>query len=387
MQVDPTTQAKSATPLNLEDDKGARAAWDALLSAMSEATQRVYSTEMGLNEIDRAEGMRALAQTFSLAAEIHIEKGNPREPAFTNWMASGRKILGDNPDARYDSAPVSQDYAYEVQGTLSGCAAQTFTVYGRGPLGWNNVAGELIPDQMTLGPNGEFSIILSKERPADAQNWIELNDSAHMFLVRQFFNDTEIEKRPRDFEIRRLDAPTTPETYTEAEFALRTEAAAKFFTLAVDATFGLAQMRSNPSNSMEPPVEFSPAIVGIYYPSVYNIYFGGWFDIEEDEALIFEGDDLRGGYAIVHIMNGWLQSIEGPTSDGLAGPNQKFNKTTLKTNEDGSWRAVVAHKDPGVANWLNPNGHKHGHFTMRIVHPDGEGTKRPRARKVKLSEI
>lgn len=381
MQVDPMAKAKAATPLNLKNDHGARAAWEALTNAMAQATSRVYSEEMGLNEIDRAEGMRALAQTFSLAAEIHIEKGNPREPAFTNWMASSRKVLGDNPDARYDSAPVSQEYAYEVYGTLSGCAAQSFTVYGRGPLGWNNVAGELIPDQMDLGPNGEFSVILSKERPADAKNWIELNDSAHMFLMRQFFDDMPIEKRPRDFEIRRLDAPSDPEIYSEAEFALRTEAAADFFTVVVDATFGLAQMRSNPANSMEPPAEFNPAIVGIYYPSVYNIYFGGWFDLEEDEALIFEGEALRGNYAIVHIMNGWLQSIEGP------GGNQKLNKSTLQTNPDGSWRAIIAHKDPGLDNWLNPHGHKKGHFTLRIVHPVDQGTSRPRARKVKLSDL
>ncbi len=381
MQIDPTAASKAATPLKLDDDHGARAAWHALTNKMAEMTTRVYSEEMGLNEVDRAEGMRALAQTFSLAHELFIEKGNPREPAFTNWMASGRKVLGDNPDARYDSAPVHPDYTYEVYGTLSGCAAQTFTIYGRGELGWNNVAGELIPDDMELGPNGEFSVILSKERPADAKNWIALNDSAHMFLMRQFFNDVPIEKRSRDFDIRRLDAPDAQEIYSEAEFAQSTEAAAKFFEIAVDATFGLAQMRSDPANSMDPPKAFDPSIVGIYYPSVYNIYFGGWFILEEDEALIFEGDELRGGYAIVHVMNAWLQSIEGP------GGNQKFNKTTLKTNADGSWQAVVAHKDPGTDNWLNPHGHKQGHFTLRIVHPDGDGTSRPRARKVKLSEI
>ncbi|MEO9968430.1 MAG: DUF1214 domain-containing protein [Hyphomonadaceae bacterium] len=381
MQVDPTAASKSATPLKLDNDHGARLAWQKLIDTMSEMTSRIYSEEMGLAEVDRAEGMRALAQTFSLAHELFIEKGNPREPAFTNWMASGRKVLGDNPDARYDSAPVSPDHVYEVYGTLSDCAAQTFTIYGRGPLGWNNVAGELIPADMDVGPNGEFSVILSKERPDDAKNWIALNDSAHMFLMRQFFNDVPIDKRPRDFEIRRIDSMGTPEIYSEEQFAQSAEAAANFFQIAVDATFGLAQMRSDPANSMEPPKEFDPSIVGIYYPSVYNIYFGGWFILEDDEALVFEGEDLRGGYAIAHIMNAWLQSIEGP------GGNQKFNKSTLKTEPDGSWRAVVAHQDPGVENWLNPHGHKQGHFTLRIVHPDGDGTSRPKAKKVKLSDL
>ena len=381
MQIDPTAASKSATPLAIKDDSGAREAWKKLLAAMDEATSRVYSEEMGLEEVDRAEVMRALAQTFSLAAEIHIEKGNPREPGFTNWMASGRKVLGDNPDARYDSAPVSPDYSYEITGRLSVCAAQTFTVYGRGPLGWNNVAGELVPSDMEIGPDGAFTLHLSAKRPDGVANWIELNQNAHMVLVRQFFNDVPIEKRPRDFEIRRIGAPDAPEVYTEAEFARRTTAAADFFRIAVDATFGLAQMRRDPANSMDPPKQFDPSIVGIYYPSVYNLYFGGWFEIAEDEALVFEGDALRGGYAIVHIMNGWLQSIEGP------GGNQRLNKESLVTRADGSWTAVVAHKDPGVSNWLNPNGHSHGHFTLRIVHPDGDGTARPRARKVKLAEV
>ncbi len=383
MKIDPTAASKSATPLRLDSDGGARAAWTQLTDTLNTLTSRVYSEEMGGDEIDRAEGMRALMQSFSLGAELFIEKGNPREPAFTNWMASGRKVLGDNPDARYDSAPVSPEHSYQVTGTLSGCAAQTFTVYGRGPLGWNNVAGELIPDQMEIGPKGEFSLILSKTRPEGVKNWIELNDSAHMFLVRQFFENVPIEKRPRDFEIHRLDAPDAPELYTETEFSLRTEQAAKFMQIAVDATFGLAQMRSDPANSMEPPKQFDPAIVGIYYPSVYNIYFGGWFDLADDEALIFEGEALRGNYAIVHIMNAWLQSIEGP------GGNQKLNKSTLKTQPDGSWRVIVSHKKPGAdyPNWLNPHGHKRGHFTLRIVHPDGEGTTRPKARKVKFADL
>ena len=63
MQIDPTAASKSATPLNLDDDGGARAAWDKLLKAMGEATSRVYSEEMGLDEIDRAEGMRCLLYT------------------------------------------------------------------------------------------------------------------------------------------------------------------------------------------------------------------------------------------------------------------------------------------------------------------------------------
>lgn len=383
MNVDPMAASKAATPLQLDNDQGSREAWSALLKAMDEATSRVYSEEMGLDEIDRAEGMRFLMQTFSLAAEIHIEKGNPREPAFTNWMASSRKVLGDNPDARYDSSPVSPDYAYEVTGTLSHADAQTFTVYGRGPLGWNNVAGELTPEDMELGPNGEFSIILSAARPADAKNWIELNESAHMFLIRQFFNEMPIEKRPRDFEIRRIGAPEAPEIYTEEEFAKRTQAAADFFKTTVDATFGLAQMRRDPKNSMEPPSSFDPAIVGIYYPSVYNVYFGGWFDIAEDEAVIFEGEALNGKYAIIHVMNGWLQSIEGP------GGNQRLNKSNLVTDEDGKWSVVVSrHKpDADIPNWLSTHGHRAGHFTLRIVHPEGDGTSRPTARVVKLSEL
>jgi hypothetical protein len=52
---------------------------------------------------------------------------------------------------------------------------------------------------------------------------------------------------------------------------------------------------------------------------------------------------------------------------------------------DGTVRLVVAHADPGVANWIETAGHRRGTMCLRFVgakkHPE------PRARVVGLGEL
>lgn len=368
-------------PVMVNDDAGARAAWAELIGVMQRGQEIVYSTDMGLDTVDRGEGMRFLTQAMRLAMELYLDRGDPGRPAFGTWMSAYQKVLGDNPDARYDSAAVSSKHRYELFGEVHpDCVAMTFTVYGRGPNGWNQPRAETIPEDLNL-KDGKFSIILSKDRPEGDADWMELPDDAHMVLVRQFFLNTAQEDRPQPFDIRRIDEGPAYEVYGEAKFAEAMRDANYFYEIAVNATLALARMRSDPSNSFDPPSSFDPGIVGIYYPSVYNAYAGGWFKLEDDEALILEGEPQPGAYWIVHIMNRWMQSIMGPDK------NQRLNNGDIQVDADGKWRVIVSARDPGHANWLNTCGHREGHLTMRIVHPTPQGVIRPVAKLVKAGEV
>jgi hypothetical protein len=61
------------------------------------------------------------------------------------------------------------------------------------------------------------------------------------------------------------------------------------------------------------------------------------------------------------------------------------NKNDAVYAPDGSVRVVVAHEDPGVPNWLETVGHRHGTMCWRWVraaeHPQ------PRTRVVPLAEL
>ncbi len=61
------------------------------------------------------------------------------------------------------------------------------------------------------------------------------------------------------------------------------------------------------------------------------------------------------------------------------------NSQTAALRDDGSSRLVVAHTDPGCANWMDTSGHDHGTMCVRWVR--AESHPEPRCRVVKLSEL
>jgi hypothetical protein len=54
-------------------------------------------------------------------------------------------------------------------------------------------------------------------------------------------------------------------------------------------------------------------------------------------------------------------------------------------NDDGSFRLVVAHEDPGVANWMDTAGHEHGTMCVRWVRADAYPE--PICRVVKVADL
>jgi hypothetical protein len=47
-----------------------------------------------------------------------------------------------------------------------------------------------------------------------------------------------------------------------------------------------------------------------------------------------------------------------------------LNAEQLTFEDDGSYRIVIAHRDPGVANWLDTEGHTRGTIFWRFLLPD-----------------
>jgi hypothetical protein len=62
------------------------------------------------------------------------------------------------------------------------------------------------------------------------------------------------------------------------------------------------------------------------------------------------------------------------------------NGGQVRYEPDGSWRIVVASKDPGHPNWLTTAGHDRGLLWFRWFLPS-ETPARPAARVVKLADV
>jgi hypothetical protein len=91
-----------------------------------------------------------------------------------------------------------------------------------------------------------------------------------------------------------------------------------------------------------------------------NVYAGGVYDLAPDEALVI---DVRVPvpplYQGFHLANLWGESLD------YADHQSSLNAAQTVWNADGSATYVIAHRDPGVANWLDTTGVPVGFMTFR----------------------
>lgn len=95
-----------------------------------------------------------------------------------------------------------------------------------------------------------------------------------------------------------------------------------------------------------------------------NINGWGHYDLGPDEAMIVEATPSPAVYWSLHIGNFWWESLD------YAARHTSLNDSQAVLDDDGVFRAVVAHEDPGVPNWLDTMGHTKGPLLFRWVVAD-----------------
>ena len=63
-----------------------------------------------------------------------------------------------------------------------------------------------------------------------------------------------------------------------------------------------------------------------------------------------------------------------------------FNRKQMTIGDDGSFRMVLAHRDPGLPNWLDTMGRAGGTVFWRFLLPEG-AVQRPEATVVKFDDL
>ena len=76
---------------------------------------------------DFAEARRVLLHTLMHGLESWLE-ADPARPFFTPFINQHKKLLGDNPDARYYSAVIDDQHEYRIRGNLAGATYTSFTI-------------------------------------------------------------------------------------------------------------------------------------------------------------------------------------------------------------------------------------------------------------------
>ena len=294
-------------------------------------------------------------------AQLHAD---PRYPDFWPMYSSAFNSQAPNPDNSHYLTPIDDAGVYKIsgfRGTVKrvSFSVMTGTLYTRGNMEGGPIKslGEYDLDDLPLGSDGAFEVILSPEPPAGYNGpWWKLGEGATNILVRQTSYDwlNEVDAR---LAIDRLDTPAAKPRPAADELARRMLGLAQYAEFPVRVTVGYFNViREKFGFNQLGYIDNSG-----WAPVVTQKYAYGAFDIASDEALLIEATmPKKSRYWSIHLA----EEI-GATLD-YVNRQSSLNGFTARVDSDGSFRTVISAQDPGVPNWLDTTGLRHGIIQARF---------------------
>lgn len=351
-------------------------AWIDFCDALKAAGRIALRPDAPATELDRAEAWRCLSRYTRLGLQMMLEFGDPDFPQFYAASDDTIKVFLPNPDNRYANATIAGDREYRISGRRGEAPYLSFgTKANRYAMdGTMASTGELEASQMQFEADGSFEIIASRE--PQPGNWLPLADDSSMLIVRETFFDRAREA-PGSFHIERIGAPQAPRPLDAATLAAGLLRAAGFvqgtFKLVADWT---AMVAAHPNRLAAAPYAEAAMRVG-GDPKI--CYYHGYWQLAPGEALVIDTEVPDCAYWNFQLANWWLESL-----DALHRP-VAINHHAARRNADGSVTLVIAAENPGVANYLDTDGHDRGGMLLRWV--DAREHPQPRCRVVSLDSL
>ncbi len=425
-----------------EAERSLRAAWDEMIRRLQEARDAIDQPAlMPPPASDRmlAEGYRYLMGHVHAAVERAFH-ADPARPHFRNALSIVTRGTIDNSDAIYFYAPIDGRRSYLLRGELAdarhwrgeapattGRRAPHYLIFetsfgvlagDSGSLselrpGMKTQTGRIDSSELAVAADGSFEILFAPEKPAGfAGNFVPtlkiVNQPhptdpsippqrfANYVSGRQLFYDWEredaihFEMAPQGAE---ADAPT-PYTAERAAHELRrfgeiVRGQMHFWNAFWTIPMGTHGPRPGtlpgigfPRNGFNQINAASGATGG---GMSTNLYAGGVAALADDEALIVESRiQLAPQYIGFQLGNLWGESIEYANSVGSR------NGAQSHVDDDGAIRLVLAHRDPGVRNWLDLTGQREAFMSPRWAYsrtPAPDQWPSITTKKVSLAEL
>jgi hypothetical protein len=333
-------------------------AWEEFCARLLEAGAWVRDFPLPDSPELRAEGFRYLLGLVASGIAQAGALADPDRPRFVRNPDSLAKWGAENADNQYLWARIRPDARYRIHGQRE--SALDFLIelkQGYMQLGDARNFATLAAHDLVLAPDASFEILLAAERPAGfAGNFLPLHPDARYVGIRQYFYDWARES-PARFTIERVDAlGEPPPPLTPARMAELLDAAGEW-TLTTARFWGewVAQLRG-----AWQPGQLAPArhFVGGADDIVYG---NDWWKLGPDEALVIESEVPDARYWAFQLCDVWFRSFE------YASRQTSVNGAQAVLDADGRVRVVIAHRDPGVPNWLDACGQPEGMIQYRYV--------------------
>ncbi len=329
-------------------------AWNHLLETMKRASEVVLSDSAPQAPVDMASGFRHLLVLLGVGIDELLRRGLDTVPAVKpSAMDAAYKWGMECPDCIYVGSALTGSETYRLWGKRGSARYVGLQIMS----GMASTFNALL-DDFELGPDGEFEVILSTE-PQDG-NWVPLEENSTVLVIRHFFYDWEHEVAA-DLSIEPLSGkvPVTTVAPGDPRAALARQLVALGDFLEENLTFFLNLSVPEAANSFLPPLDGTAMGAAAENRPV----IGSW-RLDPEEALIIEVEPPEGLYWSFSLGNVWWETID------YGNRQSSLNGHQAVVDDDGKVRVVVAHRDPGVANWLDTAGHSAGAIILRCVRTD-----------------
>jgi hypothetical protein len=312
--------------------------------------------------------------SYSYFAFFHADPEHP------DWSPLWNPVYlqQPNPDTLYLYAPLRGDLTYRISGDRGTCNSLVFSTQ-HGFSGFVDTIAEMSNihtfdvKKMQIGPNREFELILSQERPAGySGNWAKITPDVDTLMVRYVSQDWANEIDPH-LAIECLDKVGPKKRLTPEEIIDRIERMA-LFPARMDRLFFKMQ------DDLKKRMGVNVFDVFIQPGVDFQYYWPCAFEFSPGEALILETElPERRPYWNVQVNDPYFNCAEYVYR--LSSLNDAF----AKPSSDGKLHAVVSLDDPGVPNWLDTAGFTEGTLWGRWY--DCSSQPRPTLKRVPFVKI
>ena len=300
------------------------------------------------------EGYKWIFSILQVALEVNMW-ADPARPRFVDIVSPHMKWGGDNSDSFYEYTPIDPSRTYRVRGHKGDAVYFSVSVYG-GPNDGrysNRIVGWVNDRTLDIDDAGNFEFVLSPE-PHDG-NWLKLEPDAVCAITRDYLVDPKNGRRT-EFRIETVDPPSS-KLETDADMARGLRAALTWLREQA----GMVPLPMGAPNTVDPPYPVPQVTYG--WQAGDAAYAFGSFELGHDEALVIEGRSPECAFWNMCLWNQFLHTY-----------NYDYERVTINGGQiayepDGSWRIVVAHRDPGEPNWVSTAGHPRDRIWFRWFYP------------------
>lgn len=330
-------------------------AWEEFCDRLKLAGNSLKYPGTPQDPFNQAEGVRYLTRLTRGGLEAFVEYCDPAFPVLRRMAHETVKMGADNPDNYYFNAQISGKYEYRITGKRNTVDyIGFFTQNGNyGTTGGLAPCGQLQPYDLKTRADGSFEIFLSKT--PKGENWLKTEEETGMVMVRQTFLD-RFREVPAELRIENLDGRTAPEPLTPEMVNNGLQTASLFVG---GASLLFARWAGGFRKHTNRLPLFDPAVSNAAGGDPTIIYYHSHWKLGPDEMLVIEVMPPECDSWNFQLNNYWMESLDYRYFTVC------INKASAVYEPDGRVRVVVAHRDPGVPNWIRTCGHEEGTMCWR----------------------